>query len=673
MARITRSSQAVPGRRLRGRAWLAALAVAAGCAAAPARAEGGAVGDLSFEQLGSMEVSGVSKSAERLLDAPAAVTVVTAEDIRAYGFRTLADVLNMAPGFFTYSDRAYDYVGVRGFAPIESVNSRVLLLIDGFPSNDTVFQQALLGDEAVFDLDLVERIEIIPGPSSSVYGTNAFLGVINVILKTPSQASSGAKAWVGSTGEHGGTASLSASAGEDTRYLLQVTGASLQGLDVTFAPQAGLPDGARVQGEDGENYTRAYAKIVSGNLRVSLGFSERRQDVGFGLYGDVMGADSWVRDGLEFADVHYEGALDAATDYVLRASLAEYRYNADVTDPYGGIPGFPPTLPGTLTAIGDWIDTEATATHHFSATDRLVVGTELRRDVREDMNYSNAVQGNFLDVSEGDSLASLYAQSDIDWSPQWATSVGLRDDLDTGEPNRLSPRLALLWKPTDWQVVKLLSGSAFRVPSFFEQEFQQPPLNLPNVGLQPERIRTLDLEYEAQVTPVTSAALTLFHYRALDLINEVPVNDVGTLQYQNSDTAQARGVDIALDSHLLPTLHARLNAEYVYAYDSVGNWEQNSPLWTGRLGLDQALPAGWRVGAEGRFESRRENFDGSTLPAVEIANLSISSTPHAGRPDFSFGVYNVFDRSYAQPVAGWVSESVNQPGRTWRATAGYRF
>jgi iron complex outermembrane receptor protein len=677
--RVPPTASTPPARRtapLRGRAVARRCALA--CALAlvqAARAESGDSTEFSFEQLTSMEVSGVSKSAERALDAPAAVTVVTAAEIRAYGWRTLGDLLAAAPGFLAYSDRMQSYVGVRGFAPVDAFNSRVLLLIDGFPANDTVYQQANLGNEGLVDLDLIDRVEIIPGPSSSVYGTNAFLGVINVVLKSPSQQPSGAQAWAGSGAERGATATMSAAASSDTRYLLQASASGAQGLDVVLPSQSGLPGGARVSGADGTDVARAFAKVVSGNLRVNLGFSDRRQGTGYGQFGDVIGDPrSWVRDGTSFADARYEGTAGNATDYSLRASVAEYRHDATIVDPYPPGLGLPPTLAGFLPAVGDWLDLEATATHHFSAQNRLVVGTELRRDWRESMTYSNDVQGTFLDARNAASLAGVYAQSDIDWSPQFATSLGLRDDDDSGQPNRLSPRIALLWKPTAWQSLKLMSGSAFRDPAFWEAYFAQPPLNLPNAGLRPEHLRTLDLQYQAQVAAVTSVSLTVFRYRAENLIDEELVDPAyGTLQFRNDASASARGGDLAVDSRPLPELRLRLAAEYVYSNDADGNWEPNSPLWTGRLGVEGTLPADWRLAGETLFEARRQALDGNVLPAALVANLSLSSPQGPGRPDVAVGVYNLFDRTVLQPVAGWQVDSVQQPGRTWRVTVGYRF
>jgi outer membrane receptor protein involved in Fe transport len=641
---------------------------ACGCLALPGRAhaasEGGAA-ELSFAQLTSMEVTGVSKSAERTLDAPAAVTVINGDEIRAFGFRTLGEVLNTAPGYFSYSDLSFGYAGVRGFAPIGASNSRVLLLIDGFPSNDNFFEQALLGNEAIIDLALVDRIEIIRGPSSSVYGSNAFLGVINVILKGPAQLTSGAQAWAGSAGERGLSGTLSAGVGDNVRYLLRLTESAANGQDVTYDPQNGLPAGARLQGVDANDVARAFAKLIDGNLRVNLGFSARRQQAGYGLHGDVLGDPrSFVRDGTSFADLHYEGSLDPATDYVLRASAAEYRYDAQIVDD--------PTNPNFLPAVGDWIDTEATATHHFSARNRLVVGVELRRDLREDMTQASAAQGAFLQIHNSSNRFGLYAQSDVDWSDHWSSSVGLRDDINNADHN-INPRLALMWKPSSDQSLKLMAGSAFRQASAFERFFAQPPSFLVNPGLTPERVRTLDLEYEAQLHADTHMSVTLFQYRALDLIEQVLLDpNTGATQFQNEATAKAHGVDLSLEQQLFETTRLRLSASYADAYDvDAGAWLQNSPRLTGRLGVEETLPRQWRLGTEALYVGPRLAFDNSPIPAYTIVNTTLSNSPRRGRPDLSLGLYNLFDRSYSQPLAGL--SRVNQPGRTWQAQVAYSF
>jgi outer membrane receptor for ferrienterochelin and colicin len=135
----------------------------------------------SIEDLMNIEVYSASKHMQSVSDAPASVTVVTADQIQKYGYRTLADILQSVRGFYMTSDRDYSFVGVRGFGRLGDSNNRILVLIDGHRINDNVFGEPYLGTEFLVDVDLIERVEIIRGPSSSLYGADAFFAVINVI------------------------------------------------------------------------------------------------------------------------------------------------------------------------------------------------------------------------------------------------------------------------------------------------------------------------------------------------------------------------------------------------------------------------------------------------------------------------------------------------------------
>ena len=127
--------------------------------------------DLPIEQLMQMEVQSASKFRQEAIDAPAAVSVVTADEIRTYGYRTLGDVIGSMRGVYTSYDRYVTYVGVRGFARAGDYNTRILLLIDGIRQNDAVFNQAMVGTESPLDIDLIERVEFTPGPRHSAKRT----------------------------------------------------------------------------------------------------------------------------------------------------------------------------------------------------------------------------------------------------------------------------------------------------------------------------------------------------------------------------------------------------------------------------------------------------------------------------------------------------------------------
>ncbi len=162
--------------------------IAAGLAFAADRAARPSVTELDIEELMKIEVQrvyGASKFEQDVTQAPSSVTIITAAQIKQYGYRTLADALGSVNGFYITYDRTYSNAGSRGFSQPADVNSRFLVLLDGHKMNDSMYDWAYIGDESLLDIDLVDRIEVVRGPGSSLYGNNAFFGVINIITRRP--------------------------------------------------------------------------------------------------------------------------------------------------------------------------------------------------------------------------------------------------------------------------------------------------------------------------------------------------------------------------------------------------------------------------------------------------------------------------------------------------------
>jgi iron complex outermembrane receptor protein len=144
----------------------------------------------------STPISTGAKYAQDIRQVSGSVSIVTAEDIRRFGYRTLEDVLQSMAGIYTSYDRNYALVGARGFSRPTDYNNRVLLLMDGHSTNESIWGLGMLGEEMVLDLRAVDRIEVIRGPASALYGTGAMFAVINVITKSGS-ALQGARFEVG--------------------------------------------------------------------------------------------------------------------------------------------------------------------------------------------------------------------------------------------------------------------------------------------------------------------------------------------------------------------------------------------------------------------------------------------------------------------------------------------
>jgi len=240
--------------------------------------------EFSLEQLMDVEVVSASRFAQKTSDAPSAVTVLHGEDFRAYGWRTLAEALNSVRGFLTTNGREYTYVAVRGFATPGDFNSRLLLMIDGIRTNAPIFDQAFVGQEFPLDLDLIERIEIVRGPGSMVYGGNAFFGVINVITKAGKDlGGTEVAASVGSFATGAARLSYGRQLDNGADVLLSASGLDSDGQALYF-PELGQAS----RGTDDEHARRFFARYRQGELQLTALGGEREHGRPSGSYGSVF-------------------------------------------------------------------------------------------------------------------------------------------------------------------------------------------------------------------------------------------------------------------------------------------------------------------------------------------------------------------------------------------------
>jgi outer membrane receptor for ferrienterochelin and colicin len=139
------------------------------------------VSHISLDSLLAVPVHAAARYAQAVAYAPASVSIVTAAEIEALGMRTLGDVLSAVPGMYLSDDRNYAYVGVRGFSRPSDYNNRLLVLLNGHPMNENTYGSAFVGLETPIDMGIVERVEVVRGPASALYGSNAMLAVVNIV------------------------------------------------------------------------------------------------------------------------------------------------------------------------------------------------------------------------------------------------------------------------------------------------------------------------------------------------------------------------------------------------------------------------------------------------------------------------------------------------------------
>lgn len=420
-----------PGREQRPRRRLNACLVAVLFAGVQTSAIGAQdLAELSLEQLLDIPIVSASRFAQKVSEAPAAVTVITRDEIRQYGWRTLAEALRGVRGFYIHGDRDYDFVGVRGFARPQDYNSRLLLLIDGLRTNDVVYDQAYIGSDALLDLDLVDHIEIVRGPGSSVYGGNALFGVVNIITRTAAQISGvelGARYSSFNTKE--GRATLGKRLDNGVELLASVSGMDSRGPNLYF-PEFDAPETnyGRTAGTDFDRSGRFFARLSQDGLSLSAAASRRNEGVPTGLDGSVFG------DPIN-ANADYQAFMNLAYSRSLgeRSELSGRLFWADYTSRAPSRFGDPPVL-NHDDGRGTWWGAEIKLLSDLSARHKLVAGFEYQRNYRQEQSsHDDNPYQLYLDEHRHSARAGLFVQDDWQWTEALKLSLGARYDKVTAQ------------------------------------------------------------------------------------------------------------------------------------------------------------------------------------------------------------------------------------------------
>src|SRR5665647_854381 len=139
--------------------------------------------EMDLTDLMNQKVVTASKYSQSSAEAASSIGVITADEIKQFGYRTLGEALNSRRGMYLSNDKNYLYVGSRGFSRPTDYNNRIVIMIDGHIMNEVVYGSAFMGNELGINFDNIERIEIIRGPGASVYGSGSMLNIINLISK----------------------------------------------------------------------------------------------------------------------------------------------------------------------------------------------------------------------------------------------------------------------------------------------------------------------------------------------------------------------------------------------------------------------------------------------------------------------------------------------------------
>jgi outer membrane receptor for ferrienterochelin and colicin len=631
------------------------------------------LGQASLEELGNIQVYSASKHMQSTSDAPSSVTVITADEIQKYGYRTLADILESVRGFYINYDRDYTFVGVRGFGRLGSWDSSILLLIDGHRINDNVLGDGFIGPEFLVDLDLVDRVEIIRGPSSSLYGAQAFLAVINVITRKGPQLRGVELSFEPSSyGTYQGRASYGGQY-KGIDMLLSGTFYNSQGPTLFF-PQFDSPSTNHgiTRNTDYESLRHFLATISFRGFTLQGLFSMRDKGVPTGYFGAVFNDSRTLNlDYHQYFDLSYRHSLGEKWDLTARTSYDQTRLQGPVVLPTGLADDS--TAVDTYSFRGNWWDGEAKLSGTVFDKHRITMGTEITDNLRQDQG--NLFENAFTPAPGSSVIWALYGQDEFAVASKLTLSAGLRYDHYSNFGGTTNPRLGLIYHLFHPTTLKLLYGTAFRAPEPYEltPDFGSFYDSDPKLG--PEKVRSVEGVVEQGLGEHFTLSGSVFRNWLSDLI-AVETESDGQSEYFNSGKADAEGVEVELDGHLANGAKGRASYSYVNAEEPATHQIlTNSPHNLGKLDVSYPIVQHRLFASvDGQYTSSVQTLNGSSLSGFSVLNFTMLGHELGKHLDLSGSVYNVFNKKYFNPGRPEDPEdTIQQDGRNFRIKLTGRF
>ncbi|HWD17898.1 MAG TPA: TonB-dependent receptor [Verrucomicrobiae bacterium] len=633
---------------------------------------------LPLEALMNLEVPKVyaaSRVEQKTTEAPASITLINAEEIKKFGYRTLGDVLESAQGFNVSSDRNYAFVGVSG-VNLGDFNSRILLLVDGHRVNENLTDGAYVDTSFILDLDLVDRVEIIRGPGSALYGNNAFFGVINVVTRQAAQIQGVESSFeYGAFDTYKGRVTFGERFTNGLSLLLSGTIFDSAGESRLFYKEFNTPpqNNGIAQDMDADRYHSIFASLGYGDLTWETAFNHREKVNPTAQFSLTTFDDPRLRtvDERGYTALKYANSFPGVVDVTAQIYGDTYSHNI----------GFPQSAIVANKVVfssftpeqdaGEWCGAELQLNKTIMDRHVLTFGGEFRDDFLQEASVGGQTPLERTRESYG-----VYLQGDFALRDNLHLEAGARYDQYGDFAPAFDPRVALIYNPVKESTIKMIYGTAFRAPNFSElidPRFQE---------ITPETITSYDLVYEQEWGRHLRSSLRGFYNQMDHLI----VFNNGTFTNMNANT---KGAEAALEGSWADGFRARASYSFQDTRNDTVSWQTpNSPdhmfklnlavpLWADKLSLGmELLYTTSRRSLHNTTDASGEPIivQGETVGAYGLVNLTLFSQKLVKNLEMSASVYNLLDSRYDDPASQFhVQDAIEQQGRSFRLKLTYRF
>lgn len=575
-------------------------------------------------------VVSASRTTENIKKTPASIAVIDSQTITKMSANNIFDLLRTIAGVDVSQSNVYvDKINIRGIQTWFS--EKVLILLDGHSLNMNLLNGGGSDTLKNIPLEIIDRIEIVKGPSSALYGENAFSGLINIITKNPNDID--------------GSLITTKYGSDSTRTFNFLYGKKYENFDVKTDINIHKSNGLDVyvendaSGKDG--YTNPEVDSLNAYFSIShdLGFyfttnyNDTKDKSKFGV-NYILNNEDYSKKESIFSELGYKTQVSRYFD--IQAKVYHDRYDVENTWRIGNLfqSDFKTRKYGS----------EALLTFHNNNL-KVVSGVSFEKQEIKDANHEmNHKEIPAFIENQDRTFKAIFSEVLYDVNDKLRFNIGARYDSYNDFGSTFNPRIGSTYEINSYNNLKFLYAKAFRAPTFAELYNTNNNIVVGNSNLEPEKMQSYEITYQNTAIKNTSLDFTVFYNDIKDII----VQNNSSKTYENQAEVETYGFEASLKYDLTRGSYFLVN----YSYQDPKNVDNSEKVpdiskHLAYAAFNYRVSKNNNIYVDTKYRSSQERLDSDTRAKVDdsfITNISfLSKNILLKDTSFKFSVNNIFD------------------------------